>query len=220
MAFGLLCSHSRLHGSNSYRVPWLIDNDDSGPQGSTAVLRTFVRLKRRLMPYLYAQAVQSTRMGWPLSLRATALEFPQDPTAWLACDRQFFVGDSLLVAPVFTERGDVEFYLPEGRWTSFWDETQVVSGPGWRREKHGFGTLPIYVREGAVLVLGKEEGVGGFGYDWCDEPEVRLYHTKQGDHTTVVDAAGKEAGTLSVQEDGSLKGLGCFKGDVAVKRIG
>ncbi|XRM46716.1 hypothetical protein ABZX51_009745 [Aspergillus tubingensis] len=219
VAFGLLCSHSRLHGSDSYRVPWLIDNDDAGPQGSTAVLRTFVRLKRRLMPYLYTQALHSTRMGWPLSLRATALEFPHDPTAWAACDRQFFVGENLLVAPVFTEHGDVEFYLPEGQWTSLWDEKKVVSGPGWRREKHGFGTLPIYVREGAVIVMGKEQGEGGFAYDWCEAPEVRLYQTKQGDCATVVDASGKEVGTLTVQDDGSLKGLECFRGDVTVRRI-
>ncbi|KAL1952814.1 hypothetical protein VTO42DRAFT_4133 [Malbranchea cinnamomea] len=218
VAFGLLCSHSRLHGSNSYRVPWLIDNDDPGADGATAVLRSFVRLKRRLMPYLYAQAVQSARKGWPLSLRATALEFPDDRTAWVACDRQFFVGDRLLVAPVFTEKGDVEFYLPAGRWTSLWDATQVVSGPGWRRETHGFGTLPIYVREGTVLVLGKEEGEGGFGYDWCEAPEVRLYHTKPGDTATVVDASGKEVGVLEVQADGSVKGLDCFRNPV-VKMI-
>lgn len=171
------------------------------------------------MPYLYTQAVHSTRMGWPLSLRATALEFPHDPTAWAACDRQFFVGENLLVAPVFTEHGEVEFYLPEGQWTSLWDEKKVVSGPGWRREKHGFGTLPIYVREGAVIVMGKEQGEGGFAYDWCEAPEVRLYQTKQGDSATVVDASGKEVGTLTVQDDGSLKGLECFRGDVTVRRI-
>src|SRR5690606_35419588 len=101
---------------------------------------------------------------------ATALEFPGDPTAWAAYDRQFFVGDSLLAAPVYTEKGDVTLYLPEGRWTSLWDERNVVIGPRWVREKHGFGTLPIYVREGTVLVLVKEEGEGGFGYDWCKEP--------------------------------------------------
>lgn len=127
--FGLLCSHSRLHGSNSYRVPWLIDNDDKSEEGSSAVLRKFSQLKCRLMPYLYSEAMTAIKHGWPVSVRAMSLEFPEDRTAWL-CDQQFMLGSSVLVAPVFSEDGEVEFYLPAGRWTSFWDDT-VVQGPVW-----------------------------------------------------------------------------------------
>ena len=47
--FGLLSSHSRLHGSSSYRVPWLFDDE------ACDVLRKFVKLKCALMPYLYRQ---------------------------------------------------------------------------------------------------------------------------------------------------------------------
>src|SRR5674476_1612536 len=46
VAFGLLSSHSRLHGSNSYRVPWAFDDE------AVEVTRTFTHLKMRLMPYL------------------------------------------------------------------------------------------------------------------------------------------------------------------------
>ena len=49
-AFGLLSSHSRLHGSSSYRVPWFYDEE------AVAVLRQFTRLKCQLMPYLFAAA--------------------------------------------------------------------------------------------------------------------------------------------------------------------
>ena len=55
--FGLLSSHSRLHGSTSYRVPWLFDEE------ACDVLRAFVKLKCSLMPYLYAMAVKRTRKG-------------------------------------------------------------------------------------------------------------------------------------------------------------
>jgi alpha-D-xyloside xylohydrolase len=154
VAFGLLCSHSRLHGSNSYRVPWTVDGDEKSGQSCTKVLEFWTKLKARLMPYLIEQARLCVLNGWPLSVRAMCLEFPEDPTVW-SLDRQFMLGESLLVAPVFEESGDVQFYLPEGRWTGFWSG-EIKSGPRWVKENHGFLTLPLYVREGAVLRIGRE----------------------------------------------------------------
>ncbi|MDQ2693428.1 MAG: alpha-xylosidase, partial [Chloroflexota bacterium] len=101
-AFGLLSSHSRLHGSNTYRVPWNYDDE------AVAVLSKFTKLKCSLMPYLFRAAIQSHEQGTPM-LRAMMLEFPNDP----ACeylDRQYMLGDSLLVAPVFNEDGSVSYY--------------------------------------------------------------------------------------------------------------
>ncbi|KAF1812068.1 hypothetical protein P152DRAFT_474296 [Eremomyces bilateralis CBS 781.70] len=223
VAFGLFCSHSRLHGSNSYRVPWLIDGDSQEPENATDVVRHFVRVKRRLMPYLFAEAKEAAENGWPMSLRAMGLEFPEDQTAWF-CDRQFMVGKSLLVAPVFTEEGDVEFYLPEGKWTSWWDG-HVEVGPKWVKEKHGFLTLPVYVRERSVLVLGSEDEAEkgeGFGYDWVKQgAEVKLYHTQAGDSFTVVDREGKDVVTLEVGAGNTVSGLdkieGTWSSTVAVR---
>jgi alpha-D-xyloside xylohydrolase len=214
VAFGLLCSHSRLHGSNSYRVPWLIDGDDQGPESATAVLRHFVRLKRSLMLYIYAQAVEAAENGWPTSLRAMCLEFPDDPTSWFL-DRQFMVGSGLLVAPVFAEDGYVQFYLPPGKWTSLWDD-KVVQGPCWKREKHGFLSLPVYVREETVLVLGQEEDEKneGFGYSWYTQGGViKLYHAKPGTKARLFDANGDLVDELEVSGDGRLDLSNAMKGD-------
>ncbi|EME81910.1 glycoside hydrolase family 31 protein [Pseudocercospora fijiensis CIRAD86] len=198
--FGLLCSHSRLHGSNSYRVPWLIDDDEKGEQGCSAVLRRFTQLKCRLMPYLYSQSMEAIGHGWPVSVRAMALEFPRDKTAW-SCDQQFMLGSSLLVAPVFDDSGVVEFYLPAGRWTSFWDHQKVIQGPQWVAEQHDFTTLPLYVREGSILVLGRC-GETRTVYDWIDpsQHEVRLYEPKQDSSFHLYDSGGKLATTLEVEE--------------------
>lgn len=132
------------------------------------------------------------------------LEFPDDPTAWYL-DQQFMIGESLLAAPVFEESGEVEFYLPKGRWTSFWDDA-VVKGPGWRKEKHGFDTLPLYVREGTVLVLGKAlaQHGEGFEYDWLEDAEVKVYHPRADTKTVVVDCKGAEVGDLVVGPGGTL----------------
>ncbi|KAF2755588.1 hypothetical protein EJ05DRAFT_467758 [Pseudovirgaria hyperparasitica] len=220
VAFGLVCSHSRLHGSNSYRVPWLIDNDSKEKENCTEVLRTWVQLKRRLMPYLFAQAQESAEKGWPLSVRAMALEFPDDPTAWF-CDRQFMLGSQLLVAPVFNEDGSVEFYLPPGRWTNFWSG-EIVDTPGWRKESHGFLTLPLYVRDGTLLVLGKEPAetdTEGFAYDWLTDAELRLYSTKEGDKARLVDKSGVDVGILEVGDAGTVKGMDLLKGSPKVAHI-
>ncbi|KQW50826.1 hypothetical protein ASC81_24340 [Pelomonas sp. Root405] len=126
--FGLMSSHSRLHGSSSYRVPWLVDEE------SCDVLRTFTQLKHQLMPYLYAKAHEATETGVPL-MRAMLIEHPQDP-ACAPLDRQYQLGESLLVAPVFTESGEVDFYLPEGTWTHLLSGEKKPGGR-WHKSVHG-----------------------------------------------------------------------------------
>ncbi len=209
VAFGLLCSHSRLHGSGSYRVPWTVDGSDASAAGCSRTLARWAALKARLMPYLLAQAARAVAGGLPLSLRAAALEFPDDPTSWYL-DRQFMVGDRLLVAPIFEESGEAEFYLPRGRWTSFFTN-EVRDGPGWFRERHGFGTLPLYVRENTVLVLGRP-GVRGAVYDYAEDVEVALYQVREGATADLVGSDGKIAGSLTVGANGELKGTELLKG--------
>lgn len=218
VAFGLLCSHSRLHGSSSYRVPWLVDDASSEPENCTEVLRSWVRFKRRLMPYLFAQAGESVENGWPTSVRAVALEFPDDPTSWF-CDREFMVGARILAAPVFGEDGVGEVYLPPGRWFNFWTG-EAVQGSRWVRERYGFLQAPMFVREGTVLVLGEEEGEGGFGYEWLRKGgTVRLYGVKEGDSAVLLDKDWVRKGVLEVGSDGKLTGLELLEGDWTVETV-
>ena len=154
VAFGMLSSHSRFHGSDSYRVPWLFDDDESAQGSAVSVTRRFAKLKNRLAPYLVEAGREAARSGLPV-MRPMLLGFPDDP-AVLHLDRQYLLGPDLLVAPVFTASGDVDFYLPAGGWTSLLTGERVTGG-GWRRERHGFDSLPLYVREGAVLPLGARD---------------------------------------------------------------
>jgi alpha-D-xyloside xylohydrolase len=153
VAFGLMSSHSRLHGSDSYRVPWAFDDeeDDAADDARSAVevTRRFTRLKLELMPYLYAAGLETHRRGIPL-MRAMVLEFPGDP-AVEHLDRQYMLGPDLLVAPVLNQAGDVDYYLPDGTWTNLLTG-EVADGGRWRRERHDVTSMPLWVREGAVLV--------------------------------------------------------------------
>jgi alpha-D-xyloside xylohydrolase len=160
-AFGLLSSHSRLHGSSSYRVPWLFD--EAGTSGPTAsdVLRFFCKLKCRLMPYLYAAAVEAHETGVPV-MRAMPIEFPDNP-ACDTLDRQYMLGERLLVAPVFTPGGTVDYYLPSGRWTNFLSGETVESGR-WQHEQHGYQSLPLMVRPNTVLPVGANEDRPDYEY--------------------------------------------------------
>lgn len=193
LAFGLLSSHSRLHGNVSYRVPWAFGDE------AVEVARKFTRLKHRLMPYLYAAAVEAHRTGVPV-MRPMLLEFPADP-ACRTLDRQYMLGPDLLVAPVFTAEGDVEFYVPEGTWTHLLTG-ETVQGPGWRRETHGFDSLPLYVRPGALLPLGSDDQRADG--DWLQDLTLLVTPDMQdGTQITVPDLAGRPAAVFRAARDGA-----------------
>ncbi|MFI6120688.1 alpha-xylosidase [Streptomyces sp. NPDC051064] len=193
LAFGLLSSHSRLHGNVSYRVPWEFGEE------AVDVARKFTLLKHRLMPYLYGVAAEAHRTGVPM-MRPMLAEFPGDPAS-RTLDRQYMLGPDLLVAPVFTEDGDVEYYVPEGTWTSLLTGERVT-GPAWRHETHGFDSLPLLVRDGAVLPWGADDQRPDG--DWLDGLTLRIFGSGTGESTvTVPDLSGATAAGFRVVRDRS-----------------
>ncbi|MFS7307541.1 alpha-xylosidase [Rahnella inusitata] len=192
-AFGLLSSHSRLHGSKSYRVPWVYDDE------ACDVVRQFTQLKCRLMPYLYPASAQAASHGTPV-MRAMMLEFPEDP----ACDyldRQYMLGDDVLVAPVFSEEGNVDFYLPQGRWTHLLNN-EVAEGSRWHRQQHGFDSLPLYVRPNTLLALGCNDQKPD--YDYSERPQFHLFELEDGAiaESQITDLQGNVVFTLNVHRSG------------------
>ena len=163
-------------------------------------LRQFTKLKCRLMPYLFAAAAEAASTGAPM-MRAMALEFPDDP-ACEALDRQYMLGASLLVAPVFSEEGDVLFYLPDGRWTHLLSG-EVVTGGRWRREKHGFDSVPLYARANSLIAWGGRDDRPD--YDHAKGAVFAAYALDESGEASaaIVDAAGAEALRLTVRRDGA-----------------
>ncbi len=169
-AFGLLSSHSRLHGSGSYRVPWLFDEE------SVDVVRAFSKLRCRLMPYLYQMAVEAHEHGTPM-MRPMMLEFPEDPACEYT-DRQYMLGDRLLVAPVFRKDGKVTYYAPAGEWFNLLTGEKIIGGT-WRTEQHGFMTLPLLVRGGTVLPLGSCDH--STSYHFAENVELHAFGMSNGE---------------------------------------
>ncbi len=175
VAFGLLSSHSRLHGSQSYRVPWLYDEE------AVDVVRTFTRLKASLMPYLYKTSVDTSRSGVP-TMRSMVLEFTGDRNCWYL-DKQYMLGDNLLVAPIFNDESVGSFYLPQGTWTDFFTGEEMTGGV-WTEKTYDYLHLPLMVRENSIVALGACDDKPD--YDYADGVELRVYALTDGQECATV----------------------------------
>ena len=195
VAFGLLSSHSRLHGSQSYRVPWLYDEE------AVDVVRTFTRLKASLMPYLYKTSIDTSRSGVP-TMRSMVLEFTEDRNCHYL-DKQYMLGDHLLVAPIFNDESIGSFYLPKGTWTDFFTG-EVTDGGVWVEKTYDYLHLPLMVRENSIVAIGSCDDRPD--YDYADGVELRVYALTDGQEcsTVVYDMQQKEALQISVVKNGSL----------------
>ncbi len=173
-AFGLLSSHSRLHGSTSYRVPWVYDEE------AVDVVRFYTKLKSRLMPYIWDTAINANHTGIP-SMRAMIMEYPDDKMAQYL-DKQYMLGDSLLVAPVFNDKSIAEYYLPdeEAAWIDIVTGKEYEGGK-WIKEKVGYTEMPILARPGSLIPFANTET--GPEYDVKDGITFKLYHLCEGDET-------------------------------------
>jgi alpha-D-xyloside xylohydrolase len=191
-AFGLLSSHSRLHGNGSYRVPWLYDEE------AVDVLRHFTQLKCRLMPYILRKAVEAHETSVP-TMRPMMLEFPGDPTC-RTLDRQYMFGDALLVAPVFHDTR-AEYYLPEGEWVHLLTG-ETRRGGRWCFDELDYFGMPLWIRPGTVVPMGTD--AARVDYDYA--AGVRLVFGRLDGSTArtvdLVNARGKPSTRYDITQDG------------------
>ncbi|MES2202357.1 MAG: glycoside hydrolase family 31 protein, partial [candidate division FCPU426 bacterium] len=121
LPFGLMSSHSRCHGLPPTE-PWEFD------EAFQDVFRKSVELRYRLLPYIWAQAVDCSQKGHPM-IRPLFFEFPEDESSWKVED-QYLFGSQILVAPLFEEVSERKLYLPPGSWVDLQTE-KSYQGPGW-----------------------------------------------------------------------------------------
>ena len=173
-AFGLLSSHSRLHGSTSYRVPWLYDEE------SCDVVRFFTKLKCSIMPYLFKISYDAHTKGIPV-MRAMILENQNDP-ACRYLDRQYMLGDNILVAPIFNEEGIAEYYIPEGKWTNF-ITGKTYEGGRYITEKHDYLSIPMLVKENSIIPVGVNDNIPN--YDYGKDVTLQVFNLLEGKESNV-----------------------------------
>ena len=124
------------------------------------IVRKYLKLRYRLLPFLYTTLEEAHRTGVPL-FRPLLLNFQADPNT-LNLDDEFMVGDALLAAPVVQAGARArEVYLPPGRWYDFWSGrslTAPTDHPGTTGGRGRFFPaeaplehLPLYVRGGSII---------------------------------------------------------------------
>ena len=201
--FGLFSTHSRLHGSDSYRVPWIFDDE------SNDVVRFFSELKCTMMPFYYELAAEAHRTGVPV-MRPMPFVFPED-FACRCLDLQYMLGESVLVAPIFNENSLGRFYLPgvqkgesakrTGRWIGLIDG-EILDGGRWYEKTYSYRNLPAFVREGSLLAFGAHKDVPD--YDYTDHTTLRLYLPVDGETAVcrIPDLKGETAVTVEAEREG------------------
>lgn len=200
-AFGLMSTHSRLHGSTSYRVPWAYEDDTpENPENACAVLRFFTKLKGRLMPYLFSQAVKTSSTGVPM-MRAMVIDFAEDP-ACLFLDRQYMLGDNLLCAPVLSEDGVVQYYLPEGKWTDI-ITGETIEGGRYVKKKCSYLEMPVLAKLGSIIVYGDFNN--SFEYDYINNANAVIYNLEDGksSETEVYDIDANRVMSMKAERNGN-----------------
>jgi len=199
--FGAFCPSFRAHGRNWHlKLPWGWSGGDGGPFESGAwradpaelnnpnieiILRKYLELRYRLMPYLYTAVREAHDTGLPI-MRALWLHYSDDAAA-VARGDEYLWGRDVLVAPV-VEKGATNrrLYLPRGAWYDFWTDERMRGGREVDRPVD-LATMPLYVRAGAVLPMGPVK-------QYADEPSD--------EPTTLVVYPGVDGTSTLYEDDG------------------
>ncbi|HYO90713.1 MAG TPA: TIM-barrel domain-containing protein, partial [Pyrinomonadaceae bacterium] len=146
------------------------------------IIRRYLKLRYRLLPFLYTTLEESHRTGLPV-FRPLLLNYQQDYNT-LNMDDQFMIGTDLLVAPVL--KPDVTsrmVYLPEGVWFDYWTGRKYA-GPNMIRMDAPLETVPMFVRGGAIIPMGPE--MNYIGEKPSDPLTFEIYADDKGQAATVL----------------------------------
>ncbi len=143
---GLLFSHSRFHGTTP-RLPWAFG------EKAFAIIKKFIHLRYRLLPYIYGSSLEAARTGVPV-VRALSLEFDSEPGIFEQ-DSEYMLGSFVLVVPILNPEGEASIHLPKGDWYDYWSG-EKIQGPVLINQSIKLDTLPIYIRSNAILPVAEQ----------------------------------------------------------------
>jgi len=150
MQLGALSPFCRGHSSwnTVAHEPWAF-----GPRVE-AICREYLKLRYRLLPYLYTLFWEAARRGAPV-LRPLLYHYPNDPTTYQLHD-QVMLGPFLMAAPIYQPGREYRYvYLPDGVWYDWWTDEMII-GPAHLLAHAPLERLPLYIRAGAIIPSGPD----------------------------------------------------------------
>jgi alpha-glucosidase (family GH31 glycosyl hydrolase) len=196
--FGTFSAILRLHSDHenpregNLRMPWVY-----GAAG-IALLRKYFTLRTQLIPYLYTYSRLVHTHSLPL-LRPLYLEYPDLEEAYRH-PHQYFLGESLLVAPVLQPGGEQTIYLPPGEWRDFFSGKRYPGGRTFTGH-YAVDETPVFVRDGAII---PEQPVS----EYSDaKPADRLILTVYGAVTGNLDLYEDDGASLDYEQQQALTPL-------------
>ncbi|MCX6970929.1 MAG: glycoside hydrolase family 31 protein [Verrucomicrobia bacterium] len=171
--FGVFNTHMRYHSGFPVE-PWNYGEEAEG------IVRDWIDLRYRLLPYIYAQARRACADGLPM-MRPMAL-VNQDDLNVRELNDQFYFGEDLLIAPVLAPGNSRRVYLPAGKWYGLSDGQPIDSPGQWITWEGSLHQCPVYVRAGAIIPLGPQRLHTG---DAVNGPITLLYYPGSAGETLV-----------------------------------
>ncbi len=162
MQFGVFSPINRLHSSKGmsyHKEPWFYDKKIQEVMGNC------LRLRHRLIPYLYTMNARCHQTGEPM-IQPMYYSHPEQEESYQALN-QYWFGTELLVAPVtcpsdpHTHMAEVRMWLPEGIWTDFFTG-QVYKGTQWVQMHRDIRSIPVLAKAGAIIPMTDEIFGSGF----------------------------------------------------------
>lgn len=166
--YGVFSPINRLHSNNTSlsKEPWLYG------EKAEKITTEFLRLRHRLLPYLYTANIRTARDGEPLVMPMYYLDKTEDG---YKAKNQYYFGSELMVAPVVEKcKNDgyayVKVYFPKGRWTDFFTG-RIYDGGCTRLLQIPLDRIPVFAKEGAIIPMIKERNGNSVNFD---EIEIKV----------------------------------------------
>ena len=195
--FGAFSPIMRLHSTSnifSGREPWNYSGE------VCSILKAFLRLRHRLVPYLYTMNFESARHGI-MPLRPMYYLYPRAEEAYQV-PNQYYFGSQLIVCPITspvsaeTGMGSVAAWLPEGTYYDFFTARRY-SGGGMKILHRPLSQIPVFAKAGAIVPLTGEQEAERFGVELPEAIDVNVFCGDSGEYTMYEDDGSDEHAALT-----------------------
>ncbi len=146
--FGTFCPVMRPHGHEQPLEPWAFGEEVE------KIVRKYIELRYRLIPYIYTYAYKTWRYGETL-IKPVLYEFPNDVNVY-NLSYEYLFGDFILVSPVFVSGQRVkDVYLPSGcLWVNFWTG-EIYNGGRTIQVDTPLEQIPLFVKVPSIIPMAK-----------------------------------------------------------------